>query len=325
MNCLRKSRRKLRSSKLIGNLLLLGLFGGAVWGYSECWLADDNYTLTRVIKEQESLPMTETEQPGFMVTVQLKSGELLTQELEEYVINVVAAEMPADFPQEALKAQAVAARSYLKHYLTNNAYIPAGTIAQDWLSLEEQKKRWGDNYPIYHEKIVQAVSATKGEVLYWQDNVITAAYHASCGGIKTAAAEEIWGGAVSYLVSVPCPHGEEKYSKVEHIFTKKEIAQALNLPQVKSIKVLSLTASDRVKEVKVDEQIYEAAKIRTALALPSTIFTVKNKGDEIIITTSGSGHGVGMCQYGARYYANQKWDYKRILAHFYPETVLKKV
>lgn len=325
MNWSKNRRRFILSRKALEAMLLFVLLFGASWGYGACFSSDGEENFKKAVKPQEIMEAPITNEPEITVTVQLKTGEMLTQELEEYIINVVAAEMPADFPQEALKAQAVAARSYCLHYLSNNAYIPAGTIAQDWLSEEEQKKRWQDNFALYHEKIAAAVYETKGEVLYWQNNVITAAYHASCGGKQTASAEEMWGGTAEYLSSVPCPHGEEKYSGVEHVFKKQEIAQALKRSGMKTIKVISVTKSGRAAEVKIDDDIYAAAKIRTALSLSSSIFTLKTKGDEVIITTYGSGHGVGMCQYGARYYAMKGWDYKKILAHFYPQTTLRQV
>lgn len=325
--------RKIIAKRQIKRKIIIVAFGGlmigAWWGYNEAW----DVSAQSVQKEDVSIVMPQVEETvkadsehvlsnSFLVAVQTKSGEIIQQELEEYVCNVVAAEMPAHFASEALKAQAVAARSYCVHYLSGKPYIPAGTIAQDWISSEEQKERWGSNYDIYREKIALAVNETKGEVLYWQNAVITAAYHASCGGRKTASAKEVWGGEVAYLQSVDCPHGADKHSGVEHIFTKEEIARAIGVDGVKDVQIKSYTNSGRVDGVLIDGIEYDIGKIRTSLSLPSGIFTVNIKEEKVIITSYGSGHGVGMCQYGAEYYAKEGWDYQQILQHFYPETTL---
>ena len=327
-----KVRQMLRKGYAYARILIAaGLLIGAFWGYRECWGSIDDKA---VISESEA---TENTVAGDSVTesslnygsaltvaVQMKTGEIITEGLEEYVCGVVAAEMPANFEKEALKAQAVAARSYCLHYLGGKEYIPAGTAAQDWLSEEEQKARWGDNYEKYRAKIAAAVAETKGEVLYWQKSVITAAYHASCGGERTAAAAEVWQNEVPYFISVACPHGEEKYTAAEHVLTKKEIAQAFGKKEVRKLKLI-LSKSGRVQTVEIDGESIDAAKVRAALGLASNIFTMKDKGEEVVITTWGSGHGVGMCQYGAEYYAKKGWDYRKILAHYYPKTTLGEV
>lgn len=316
--------RKIIDGRRIVVLLLLV---GAVWGYSVGWYSPTQKEAIPIVKETKLADSTADEytEKAFWVPVQTKSGEIINQELEEYVCGVVAAEMPANFATEALKAQAVAARSYCVHYLSGKEYIPAGTSAQDWLSVAEQQKRWGSNYEVYRDKIALAVAETKGEVLYWQGSVITAAYHASCGGTRTASAKEVWGGDVAYLPSVECPHGQDKHSGVEHIFTKEAIAQAIGVTSVKNMQIKSYTPSGRAAVIKIDGVEYDAAQIRTALALPSSVVEIKVKTDEVLITSFGSGHGVGMCQYGAEYYAKEGWNYQQILQHFYPETVIGQV
>ena len=278
-------------------------------------------------KDEQKISESSTQEltSDFIVKVKSKDGEIIEQNLEEYVSGVLAAEMPVNFALEALKAQAVATRSYCIYYLGKNDYIPAGVSAQDWLSEEEQRERWGDNYENYRQKIVQAAAETKGEVLLWQDSVIEAVYHASCGGYKTAAAADVWGGYIPYLQSVDCPHGEDKHSKKENHFSRAELAESLGAPAKGEIKITAKDASGRVAEITVGGEAFQGSEVRSALGLPSTVFTVKTKGDEVIITTDGSGHGVGMCQYGANYYALEGWDYKQILAHFYQETELGKV
>jgi len=260
-----------------------------------------------------------------IVMVKTEKGELIKQDLEEYVACVVAAEMPAKFELEALKAQAVAARSYGVYYLQNNDYIPAGTTAQAWIDENEQQNRWGDNYAEYSAKIAQAVAETTGEVLLWQEEVIEAVYHASCGGKKTAAAQEVWGGYVPYLPSINCEHGVDKHTATKYVFTKKELADKLKIKNVDKIQITSITDSGRVEEVKVGNDLFQGTQLRSLLGLSSTVFTIESKDGKAIITSNGAGHGVGLCQYGAQYWAQKGMSYAEILAHFYPQTQIGQV
>ena len=334
MTAKRLKARKIRRALWLGVVLAFTLYLGHFaenYNLSQEAAADPNLaeTINQQALTKEDLKQSEEQDlqdlSDFTVKIQTKDGGIIEQNLEEYLCGVLAAEMPANFELEALKAQAVAARSYAVDYLGKNDYIPAGTSAQDWLSTEEQKERWGDNYPANREKIVQAVSETANEVLLWQGVVIEAVYHSSCGGYKTAAAADVWGGYVPYLQSVECPHGEDKHSNKESIFSREEFADLLNAPKKGDIKITAADTSGRVLEIAVGAEKFQGSEVRSALGLASTAFSVQTKGEEVIITTNGSGHGVGMCQYGADYFAKKGWDYQQILAHFYQETELGEV
>lgn len=335
MTAKRIRKRKIRRAVWIASVIVFAL---AMGRYADKMTVSEEASVGNIsieAQENAAVPEKENVEPkenpapkkttNFTVNVQRKDGEIIEQNLDEYLTGVLAAEMPVNFELEALKAQAVAARSYCIYYLGKNDYIPAGVIAQDWLSEEEQKERWGDNYEAYHAKIVQAVEETASEVLLWQKAVIEAVYHSSCGGYKTAAAADVWGGYVPYLQSVDCPHGEDKHTNKEKRFSRAEFAKALGAPAKGEIKITAKDVSGRVVEMAVGDELFQGGEVRSALGLSSTMFSVKTSGDEVIITTNGSGHGVGMCQYGANYYALQGWDYKQILTHFYTETELGQV
>ncbi|WP_092481875.1 stage II sporulation protein D [Desulfoscipio geothermicus] len=256
--------------------------------------------------------------------------------LEDYVTGVVAAEMPAEFPAEALKAQAVAARTYVVKRMVaggvvNNCHPGADTCddpshAQAWLSREEMKKRWGTvNYYRYYYKIRMAVDDTAGEIITYNGQPIDPVFHASCGG-KTENSEDVWKFKVPYLRSVACPYDAdpEPVRQVAVSLSRVEKALGVDLQAVpastgrgKILQVLESTSTGRPKTLLVGDRRMSASEIRQKLGLRSTNFTWQMTGDKITFKTVGYGHGVGMCQYGARGLAEYGYDYRRILKHYY--------
>ncbi|TEB04238.1 Amidase enhancer precursor [Pelotomaculum schinkii] len=258
-------------------------------------------------------------------------------QLEEYLIGVVAAEMPAEFPLEALKAQAVAARTYaVKRMGTGgvaNPLHPGADLCDDhrhgqaWLSREELKERWGTLYYYkYFYKVKTAVDETRGEVLTYQEQLIDPAYHAACGG-KTENSEDVWKFQVPYLRSVPCPYEDDPQSVQAVSISLEQVDQALGttLAAVPAsgnkaageMKVIERTSSGRPKTLVVDGQQFPAVSVRDLLGLRSTNFTWKLQDGSITFTTTGYGHGVGMCQYGAKGMAEHGYTYRTILGHYY--------
>jgi len=274
-------------------------------------------------KEERQLSIHKNDM-GEIIKVRVESEEIALP-MEEYIIGVVAAEMPASFPFEALKAQSVAARTYGARWLKKAESIPAdASLAQSWISKEEMRIRWGDRYEEDYQKIASAVLATKGEVLYWQDDLADCLYHASCGGVRTASADEIWGGHVECLKSVSCPHGEDPFCNNEIILQANEV-NALFGVNITEIEINSYTKSGRVGYVNVGEEVYSGEKFRGKLGLRSTRFQLMHEKDILRIVSQGYGHGVGLCQYGTAYYANRGWDYKEILFHYYTDVQIGKM
>ncbi len=290
-----------------------------------------------IAQELERLTMGQT-----IRVFNTETEELMTIGLEEYIVGVVAAEMPASFELDALKAQAVAARTYALNRIQNpsskvtalhpDAQITTSPeICQAWISEDTQRNRWGSNYDKWHSKIQQAVTETAGEVLQYDGALIEPVYHASCGGGYTEDVVNVWGTAKPYLISVPCNHPADKHSNTTLTLTLKEFSDKLNLQGAVAagamgaqnyIRVTQKTDADRVVELRIGDQIIRGGTLRSALGLKSTLVSWSVDGRNIIFTTNGYGHGAGMCQHGADYYAKQGYDYWQILAHYYPGTEL---
>ena len=239
----------------------------------------------------------------------------LPSELEEYVVGVVAAEMPAAFGEEALKAQAVAARTYQVRQMQ-----AAGTekvlydVGQAYIDEGEQKAKWGENYSFYGSKIRKAVRETAGEIMVYEGEPILAAFHAQSAG-RTEDAEHVWAEAVPYLRSVDSSGDRDAPDHRTTVkFSEKGLKAKLGSADVK---VLSRTDAGYVTEVQVGETTLSGGEVRQALGLRSTNFTIERKGDDILFTTLGYGHGAGMSQYGAGALAEQGKTYHEILRHYY--------
>lgn len=259
-------------------------------------------------------------------------------QLEDYLVGVVGAEMPAEFPLEALKAQAVAARTYVVKRtsaggIENPPHAGADVCddhrhGQAWLPREELKKRWGTvRYYNYYYKVKKAVDETRGQVLTCQGELIDAAYHASCGG-RTENAEDVWKYEVPYLKSVPCPYDSDPDPVQTASFSFEQVDQALGTSlaavpaagkekAARDIKLVEKTDAGRPKVLQIGSRQFRAAAVRDLLGLRSTRFTWNIEGDTVTFTTTGYGHGVGLCQYGAKGMAEHGYNYRIILGHYY--------
>ncbi|BAF60990.1 hypothetical membrane protein [Pelotomaculum thermopropionicum SI] len=268
-----------------------------------------------------------------------QEDRVVYMQLEDYLVGVVAAEMPAEFPLEALKAQAVAARTYAVKRMGGaggvaNPPHPGADVCDDhrhgqaWLSREELKKRWGTlRYYNYYYKVKTAVDETKGQVLTYQGELIDPAYHASCGG-RTENSEDVWRYQVPYLRSVPCPYDADPQPVQAASYSLEQVDQALGTSlsavpaagggnQARDIKVVERTSTGRPKTLIIGGRRFPAVAVRDLLGLRSTNFTWKVEGDSVTFTTTGHGHGVGMCQYGAKGMAEHGYNYRTILSHYY--------
>ncbi len=261
--------------------------------------------------------------------------------LEEYIMGVVAAEMPADFDLEALKAQAVAARTFAygrkvhafasSPGVHDNADICTNPAhCQAWKSKEAKMKEWGVfNAARNWNKIAQAVNETKGLIVTYNGKVINALFHSSSGG-KTENSEDVWEGVeVPYLRSVES-NGEDAAKDFKAVVTIK-ISEFIDKLKTKypdtrlssknvlsSIKVLEYSEGGRVKTLKVGDNTMKGTDLRTLLGLRSTNFKIEKSGeDSVKITTLGYGHGVGMSQWGANYLAKRGGTFEEILRYYY--------
>ncbi|MFC0525259.1 stage II sporulation protein D [Pontibacillus salicampi] len=274
---------------------------------------------------------TLADNPALMVSVLRSQTEEVDEvPLELYVARVVASEMPADFELEALKAQALAARTYIVQYLSNDdsSQVTDTVNHQVYKNDEELRVAWGTDYDWKMSKIEQAVSETKGEIITYQEKPITAAFFSTSNGY-TENSEDYWPNKIPYLRSVESPWDAESPKYVDQqVFTKQQIEDKLevaitsNQPALSNI---SKTDSERVSTVTIGGKSFTGREIREALALNSSDFSVKYKNEHIIFTTKGYGHGIGMSQYGANGMAQEGNSYQDIVAHYYKDVKISQI
>ncbi len=266
-----------------------------------------------------------------IIRVKRISGNIEKIPFEEYIIGVVAGEMPASFDIEALKAQAVAARSYaLTKMLQNkdNAYDVVDTISnqvyQDDATLRD---KWKSSYDTNIAKIKEAVLGTRGEYLTYNGEVVNAFFFSTSSG-KTENCKEVFGGNLPYLISV-----DSKWDSISPVFSTNktfnlnDFYAALDLPYQDSvvIDILETTSTGRIKTLRINNKEFRSADIVKILSLRSSYFEIEQEENQIFINTKGNGHGVGMSQYGAYGMAKEGYKYDEILKHYYTGVEISKM
>lgn len=275
---------------------------------------------TTTIKQQETQkPKSNTTDNNTYVTLKRTNGKVQKIELEEYLIGVVGAEMPASFNIEALKAQAVVARTYTLKKVKNNQVLTDNVNDQVYKSNDELKAMWGSSYNSYYNKIKNAVNSTKGQYITYNGNYIEAVYHSTSNG-KTEDSVEVWGNNYNYLKSVDSSwdRSASSYERVINI-SYSDISAKLGFDVNKdtSIDIISRTNGNRVKTIKIRDTYYTGVEIRKLLNLRSADFEISKTNNGLSIKTHGYGHGVGMSQYGAQGMANSGYNYIQIIKHYY--------
>lgn len=278
-------------------------------------------------KEQDLLVLLE-EASAVEVSVYRSAKDEVEQiPLEKYVLGVVASEMPVEFEEEALKAQALSARTEIVRHLLSDteigllkgADIGDSEQFQVFKNEAELKEQWGLNYQKNIEKISQAVYATRGQIITYENKPITAAYFSTSNGF-TENSEAYWTTPYPYLKSVESPWDIES-PKFQHqvAIPVEEFEEKLGV-QLKDGQVgeiVARTPGNRVAKVKIGDKEWTGREIRDMFGLRSADFTWERAGDEIIITTKGYGHGIGMSQYGANGMAKEGKTYEEIIKYFY--------
>ena len=252
--------------------------------------------------------------------------------LENYIVGVLAGEMPINFELEALKAQAVASRSYaLKRmeYNKDKEYDVVDSILnQVYLDEEYLKEAWGINYVKNINKLRTAVNETLDEYLEYNDKVADALFFSTSNGY-TEDSQNIFEFDCEYLQSVNSPWDEEVSSAylTTRTISLKEFYQKLNLPYNKNlnIEILKRSNTNRILLLKINNQEFKGTDVYNKLSLRSTDFNLDLEGETIKITTKGYGHGVGMSQYGALGMAKKGYTYQEILMHYYKNTKITKL
>lgn len=260
---------------------------------------------------QELKIKNETKKDDY-VTVSTQTGDIQLS-IEEYIIGVVSAEMPVSFELEALKAQAVASRTFV---YSRNLEVDDTVNSQVYHTNEKLKEKWKDKYDEYINKVKKAVNETKGQIIVYKGEIIHAFFFSSSNG-STNNSEDYWSTSYPYLVSVSSPYEEKENERVKKI-SITEMNQIFDM-EVKNIEILELYENDYVKKVKVNSKTYTGKEIRELCQLASSSFSVEKKKDSFIFQTSGYGHGVGMSQHGAQGMAKEGYDYIEILQHYYKD------
>lgn len=275
----------------------------------------------------------------------LVDGSVQEMPLETYVAGVVAAEISPTFPADALRAQAVAARTYAVHKMrTGGKDLPVhngADVCDDYHHCTayvelaaEASARWGKNAPAYESAVEQAVRDTAGQILTVGGEPIVAVFCAASGP-KTEAAADVWGSDISYLRSVDSPGGDAcpRYRAdvtVSAADFRKKAGETFPSADLSGAPDTWFKASERsaaggVKTVQLGGVRVEGTAVRDMFGLNSTNFTITPAKDAITFHTIGYGHGVGLSQYGAKYMAEHGSDYKTILTHYYTGAVVEAV
>ena len=297
-------------------------------------IAKEETSNSNIIEQENNANSTNDEKKKIKL-LHSQTGNIEELDLDEYLYGVVSSEMPAKFEIEALKAQAVVARTYTIYQTMYNSSKHTDAdicdnyaCCQAWISKEERMAKWGqDEAEGNWNKIVEAVNSTTGKIVAYNGKPINAFFHANSGGM-TESSLNIWGGIdYPYLKSVETA-GENEYSQYSSQvkITKEELLNKMkekypdceiDFSQTDCIKIQEYTTSGRVKTIKIGNKEIAGTEARTILGLKSTNFSVVIEGEEIIFSVTGYGHGVGMSQTGADSMAKTGANYETIIKHFY--------
>ena len=262
-----------------------------------------------------------------------ESNTVETIELDDYLVNVVAAEMPVDYEMEALKAQATVARTYTLYQIENGKKHDAADICDDskccqaWVSKEKRFEIWGENQEEKWKKIQEAVYSTAGEIITYNGSPIDAFFHSNSGGL-TEIPINVWGGTDYPYLQVVETSGEDEYSQYysEVQYSKSELEEKMkqsypdfeiNWAEENCIEILEYTESSRIKTIKIGNKNISGVEARKIFELKSSKFTFEINDENVKFTVIGYGHGVGLSQTGSNTLAKEGKDYKEIINHFY--------
>lgn len=265
----------------------------------------------------------------FMTT----ENETEVMDMRDYIIGAVAAEVPASYDEEAIKAQALAAVTFAEYKKKNGTEngIQGADISDDsskhqgYMTKEEMKSKWGDAYESYYRKIADAVDDVIDKVIVYDDEPIMAAYHAISSG-RTESAENMWGEDIEYLVSVDSEWDTQSTRyKSEVVLTPDDIENFMEFTdnadfsteKEEWIKITEVSESGTVLEADVCGVSLTGMEVRNLFSLRSPVFSVEYSQGEYVFTVSGYGHGVGMSQNGANCMAQNGSTYEEIIKHYY--------
>lgn len=267
-----------------------------------------------------------------VVRVLTKNNTVEKINLEDYLVGVVSGEVPVSFEKEAIKAQAVAARTYaLKQIENHKNYeydVKDDTSSQVYQTDEELRNKWGNNYDEYVKKIKKCVNETEGEYVSYNNEVIYAFFFSTSNG-KTEDNKNVFGKDLPYLkvVDSSFDESETKNFTTVKIVSLDDFYKQLNLEKSDELNITDIvrTESGRISSIMVNGKAFTGRDFQKRLSLKSNDFTIQKNNENITITTKGFGHGVGMSQYGANALAKRHKTYDEILKYYYQGTNLQKL
>ena len=253
------------------------------------------------------------------ITIYRVGKEAITLSIKDYLQGVLAAEMPASFDEEALKAQSVLARNYTYKLLLNNKTITDDISVQAYKSDDELKNIWNDKYDYYSSKISKAINDTTDEEVTYNGYLIEALYHSTSNGL-TEDPVNVWGNSYPYLKSV-ASHGDlvspSYLRSVDISFEDINKALDIDFNKESKIDVIYKDESERITKIKFDNKEMTGINVRHMLGLRSCDFDYIINDNSVTFITIGYGHGVGMSQYGANCMAKEGYSYKDIINHYF--------
>lgn len=277
-----------------------------------CWFF---YTFNESFKTKEKSEMYIT----------LKDEEIVSDLLlEDYIIGVIACEMPAEFHEEALKAQAVASRTYASYMMQTREeeYDIVSTIDdQCYIDIEEMKSKWQKDFQKYYNLIHDIVAKTQGIIMKKNDKIFKSFYFSMSNGF-TENSQDVFKEQDIKSVNSSWDKNVKNF-EVSKNYTYDELMSILG--KFENISIISRNATNRVLKVSVDEKEYTGIEFRKLLSLRSTDFKITKEGDIYIVTTYGYGHGVGMSQYGANEMAKKGSSHQEILKYYYGEVEFNQI
>lgn len=293
-------------------------------------MLEKNKPETQIFVPESTQESKESQTASYEISVLMNDGSIQSMRMVDYLTRVVLREMPADFDVEALKAQAVVARTYaLRRTESGGKHIGAAVCVnseccQGYCEVEEYLDKGGSRENV--EKIQGAVAITENLVLTYNGKLIDATYF-SCSGGMTEDAKAVWGQEVPYLQSTTSPGEENATHYIDTVsFSKEEFAELLGVDTKDSnsnwVSDITYTPGGGVATIKVCGNLFKGTDFRKKLNLRSTAFVISIVGDTVTITTKGFGHRVGMSQYGAEAMAVKGSGFPDILAHYYTGTQL---
>ncbi len=247
------------------------------------------------------------------------NGENLNMSIDEYVVGVLSCEMPASFNIEALKAGAVAIRTFYLYKQNMSPTYVATNTDQCFINDEAMKTKWGEGYEKYYNIIKEAVNETSGEYITYNNQIIESFYFSISNGY-TENLENVFSETRPYLVSVSSSWDKNVNGYEKTVSYKiSEVIQKLGLGETNEIviEIKEKSSSGRINSLEINGNLFKGTEFRKKLGIRSTDFDIKIIGEEVKITTRGYGHGVGLSQYGANEMAKLGYTYKDILKYYY--------